>query len=244
MKDSAMPRARNIKPGFFVNPDLVELPPLTRILFIGLWCIADRAGRLADRPRHIKMTVLPGDSCDVDVMLWQLVEKGFIRRYSVDGVDYIQVENFAKHQSPHIKEPASTIPQPIEDKAVPCKPGASTMQAHLIADSGLLIPDTGLLNDELEAKPPEPMELPEWGYHGEIVRMKWKDWKKWIDNFPTLNVLEHVKSCEKTYLREKAEGKNPEKDWFWRTAQALAKAHQQKLAQQDEAAKVGAAIWM
>ena len=46
-----MARARNIKPGFFRNADLVEMPIEARLLFIGLWTLADRSGRLEDRPR-------------------------------------------------------------------------------------------------------------------------------------------------------------------------------------------------
>lgn len=48
-----MARARNIKPAFFMNDELAEIDPLGRLLFIGLWTIADREGRLEDRPaRH------------------------------------------------------------------------------------------------------------------------------------------------------------------------------------------------
>ena len=50
-----MARARNIKPGFFKNEFLADLPFETRLLFIGLWTLADREGRLEDRPRKIKM---------------------------------------------------------------------------------------------------------------------------------------------------------------------------------------------
>ena len=53
-----MARARNIKPGFFDNETLGELPALTRLLFIGLWCLADREGRLQDRPKRIKKELL------------------------------------------------------------------------------------------------------------------------------------------------------------------------------------------
>ena len=49
-----MPRARNVKPGFFKNELLAECEPLARILFEGLWCEADREGRLEDRPRRLK----------------------------------------------------------------------------------------------------------------------------------------------------------------------------------------------
>ena len=44
-----MARARLLKPGFFTNEDLCELPAFGRLLFAGLWTIADREGRLEDR---------------------------------------------------------------------------------------------------------------------------------------------------------------------------------------------------
>lgn len=103
-------RARNLKPGFFKNEDLVELPPLARILFVGLWCMADREGRLEDRPRRIKIEVLPYDDCDVDDLLDALEGRNFILRYQAEGKSCIQVVNFLKHQQPHYKEAASELP--------------------------------------------------------------------------------------------------------------------------------------
>jgi hypothetical protein len=105
-------RARNIKPGFFKNEVLAELTPLTRLLFAGLWCLADREGRLEDRPKRIKADIFPYDNCNVDKKLNHLRDKGFVLRYQVDGEGYIQVLNFNKHQNPHIKEQASLIPAP------------------------------------------------------------------------------------------------------------------------------------
>lgn len=107
-------RARNIKPGFFRNEDLLECDPLTRILFAGLWCMADKAGRLEDRPKRIKIEVLPCDNCDIDAMLDKLHSHGFIERYSVDGARFISIVNFGKHQTPHHREPESTVPPPPE----------------------------------------------------------------------------------------------------------------------------------
>lgn len=114
-----MARARNLKPGFFSNEILAECQPLTRILFEGLWCLADREGRLEDRPMKIKTAVLPYDNCDIDKLLNELASKqeqdgnpAFIIRYEVEGKRYIQVLNFGRHQNPHIKESASTIPAP------------------------------------------------------------------------------------------------------------------------------------
>lgn len=105
-----MARARNIKPGFFTNEDLVELDFATRLLFIGLWTEADREGRLEDRPKRLKMALFPADSLDVDAMLGELARMGFIRRYVAGGVKVIQVVNWGKHQNPHHTEKASVLP--------------------------------------------------------------------------------------------------------------------------------------
>ncbi|MCD8311252.1 MAG: phage replication protein [Firmicutes bacterium] len=110
-----MARTRNIKPAFFDNDTLGSLDPLIRLLFIGLWCIADRDGRLEDRPRRIKKTLLGYDDATAEEtsgMLQQLEDNGFIIRYEANGEKYIQVINFRKHQNPNMKEKASEIPPP------------------------------------------------------------------------------------------------------------------------------------
>ena len=110
-----MARTRNIKPAFFDNDVLGGMQPLTRLLFIGLWCIADRDGRLEDRPRRIKKTLLGYDDVtaeETDKMLQQLADNDFIIRYEIEGEAYIQIINFSKHQNPHIAEKMSEIPAP------------------------------------------------------------------------------------------------------------------------------------
>lgn len=107
-----MARARNIKPKFFTNEQLVGVSFAYRLLFIGLWTVADRAGRLADRPLQIKLQVFPGDDVDVNAGLDELVLAGLLLRYSVDGIKYIQILTFNKHQNPHKDESVSEIPAP------------------------------------------------------------------------------------------------------------------------------------
>jgi uncharacterized phage protein (TIGR02220 family) len=131
-----MARSRNIKPGFFTNDVLCELPPLARILFAGLWCHADREGRLEDRPKKLKAEILPYDSCDVDGLVQCLHSAGMVLRYSVDNIKYIQVIHFTKHQNPHVKEAPSVIPAPGLHSASTGNSGTSP------ADSLLLIPDS------------------------------------------------------------------------------------------------------
>lgn len=96
-----MARARNIKPGFFKNEDLAELEAFDRLLFIGLWCLADREGRIEDRPKRIKMELFPCDDYRVDVGIENLSRHGFIERFNVGDVSVIEVTNFVKHQNPH-----------------------------------------------------------------------------------------------------------------------------------------------
>ena len=103
-------RARNIKPGFFLNEDLVSLSAMHRLFFIGLWCYADRDGRFEVRPMRIKMAVLPADNIDVVETLADLEKIGMIEQYEVDGCKYCQIINFDKHQSPHARESKSVIP--------------------------------------------------------------------------------------------------------------------------------------
>lgn len=106
-----MARARNIKPGIMANERLAELPALARLLFIYLWMLADREGRLEDRPKRIAALALPYDrDMDVDDLLDQLAASGFIARYTVGELAVIQIINFAKHQTPHARESASQLP--------------------------------------------------------------------------------------------------------------------------------------
>jgi len=152
-----MARSRNIKPGFFTNDDLCELEPLARLLFAGIWTIADRAGRLEDRPKKIKAEVLPYDNCDVESFLDQLACRGFILRYESSGKRFIQVLAWGKHQNPHCKESPSTIPAPdgyecqpdqkqqkhsASTVQAPCEAQPLPEQAGLIPDSLNLIPDS------------------------------------------------------------------------------------------------------
>jgi hypothetical protein len=144
-------RARNIKPGFFDNELLAECSPLARLLFIGLWCEADREGRLEDRPKRIKARCLPYDEAECETLLTELSDRNFIVRYSAEGSDYIAVSGFVKHQNPHQREVPSVIPAPHNekhdlgsDKAQPRteQAGNCTGSARLVTDSPIPLPDS------------------------------------------------------------------------------------------------------
>lgn len=105
-----MARARNIKPSFFKNELLAEMDAFDRLLFIGLWCLADREGRIEDRPKRIKMELFPCDTYDVNAGLDQLTKHGFLRRYQAGDAAVVSIVNFHKHQTPHGTEKDSELP--------------------------------------------------------------------------------------------------------------------------------------
>lgn len=143
-----MARARNIKPGLFKNEVLGVADPLYTLLFQGLWLLADREGRLEDRPLRIKAEVFPyRDGIDMGAMLGWLAKAGFIRRYQCGELALIQILNFTKHQNPHKNEPES-IYTPPEEFGTETEEFGST---H--ADPGFRTPDSGLSNPASAVSP-------------------------------------------------------------------------------------------
>jgi hypothetical protein len=152
-------RARNIKPAFFSNEVLAALPCWQRLLFIGLWTVADREGRLENRPARIKMLLFPCDNVDIEAGIASLASAGFLTCYEVDGRRLIAIPAWRKHQNPHHKEAPSVLPAPSGQPCMDAKPEASPGQAPdkpatspgqapdtpeaSPADSGSLIPDPG-----------------------------------------------------------------------------------------------------
>ncbi|MFL9904658.1 hypothetical protein PQR71_42135 [Paraburkholderia fungorum] len=168
-----MARARNIKPGVMENEDLAELAPIARLLFIYLWMLADREGRLEDRPKKIKAKALAyDDGVDADELLKDLQVGGFIIRYEVDGGKYIQIINFLKHQKPHSNEVDSDLPPCNEELYTKekssfdqadkdCEPDAKAL-GPCISDSLIdRLTDPGLTDSLIPAETRLPPAAPE-----------------------------------------------------------------------------------
>lgn len=168
-----MARARNIKPAFFDNDELAEIPALGRLLFIGLWTLSDFKGDLEWREKRIKAQLLPYDNCDIKKLAINLDKSGFIRFYSDGDKIYLNICNFAKHQNPHKneREKGSDIPvysdhlrEAIDiaglainhDKSGLKRNGSDSNRAdslNLIPDSLSLIPDSGKQEENLSSPP-------------------------------------------------------------------------------------------
>ena len=104
-----MSRSRTLKPGFFKNEELAELGPYHQLAYEGLWILADREGRLEDRPKRIKIEIFPYYEVDMGKVLQELHDYNFIIRYEIEGNNYIWIPKFRDHQNPHPKEAKSTI---------------------------------------------------------------------------------------------------------------------------------------
>ncbi len=196
-----MARARNIKPSIMDNEDLADLEPLTRLLFIYLWMLADRAGRLEDRPKRIGAQALAYDrSADVNAMLDDLQRLGFILRYKAGSLACIQIVAFEKHQNPHVRESASELPAPEQGttKDKPKHNLGSAEPSPRSPDSGFLIPDslipdcvcetpahTQAVHNFREVMKSRPDLNPEtvfqaWKAHYSPDKRTWDKWLKWV----------------------------------------------------------------
>ena len=127
-----MARIRTIKPEFFTSEDIVSLSPLARLLYIAIWCEADKEGRLAWKPRTFKMRYLPGDDCDISQLCEELTACGLVVLYG-DGLAHIP--SFTKHQHVNPRESASNLPAPpgVRD-SLPRKVGKTMREAILERD--------------------------------------------------------------------------------------------------------------
>lgn len=157
-----MARARNIKPGFFTNDVLAEHnDPLGRLLFIGLWTLADCNGNLEWRSKRIKAQLLPYDDCDIKQLGINLDKSGFVRFYSDGDKILLHIPKFVEHQNPHKNErdkgPAVTpyseeLRQLIDLTTLTINPDLSGADPESDgtdpADSLLLNPDSPSLNPE------------------------------------------------------------------------------------------------
>jgi len=101
-----------LKPGFFTNENLALLPVRARLLYAGLWCLADREGRLEDRPERIKAALFPYERINIEPLLAMLHSAGFVKRYTAVYTRCLALPTFCAHQRPHPRERPSLLPPP------------------------------------------------------------------------------------------------------------------------------------
>ncbi len=113
-----MARIRTIKPEFFTSEDIVALTPHARLLYIALWCEADKEGRMAWKPKTFKMRYLPADTVDIDSLCAEIIAAGLVKLY---GEGYAYIPAFHAHQHINPRESASQLPEPPVGNAKPTR---------------------------------------------------------------------------------------------------------------------------
>ena len=113
-----MARIRTVKPEMWTDEKIVECSIPARLLFVGLFNFSDDNGNLVNSPRRLKMQVFPADVIDCEPLIKELIAHGLLSEYSVNGVSYLNIKGFNKHQ--RINRPSKTnIPKPnVSDYSV------------------------------------------------------------------------------------------------------------------------------
>lgn len=133
-------KTRLLHPEFFTDAKVQALSPNAKVLLLGLWVGCDDYGRGNYYPKQIEAAVFPVEAVDIESLLAEVVESGFIRVYSVGNQSYYEVPTWERWQSPKYKA-KSKIPLPGE---VGPNSGTSTDQV------GEILPAVLVLESELE----------------------------------------------------------------------------------------------
>lgn len=93
-----MARIRTIKPDFWTDEEIVELDPMDRLLFVGLWNFCDDQGYIDYRPKKLKMQIFPADDFDLPAAMERLRKSSLVDAYDAPTGVVAHIRNWSKHQ--------------------------------------------------------------------------------------------------------------------------------------------------
>lgn len=106
-----MARIRTIKPEFFMSEDIGELTVKTRLLYVALWCQADREGIGKFSPTALAAQCMPYEFSDFQACFTELQKNGHVVVYEAENKKYFYLPTFTEHQRPHHTEKESGFPE-------------------------------------------------------------------------------------------------------------------------------------
>jgi hypothetical protein len=170
-----MPRIRTIQPNFAHSNSIMHLSRDARLLFVQLWTLVDDAGRSRALPAELAAQLYALDH-DAPLLLpgWldELEREGCIERYTVDGIDYLRVVSWRKHQKIDRPTPSRLPAAPREPLASPREDSSSMPMASAS-----------------DAIPREPSEITEAWVLGEIEAIL-RDAREDRQHRPALRAIE------------------------------------------------------
>lgn len=108
-----MARIRSIKPEFWTSEQVMEISPLARLAFIGIWTFADDAGVHPASHKTLKAEVFPGDYLtaeDVLNLVGEMIAQGLVLEFTEGGKRFWYVTGWQRHQ--RIEKPTYRYPSP------------------------------------------------------------------------------------------------------------------------------------
>lgn len=148
-----MARIRTIKPEFPQSENVGKLSRDARLLFIQLWTIVDDAGRARAATRMLASLLYPYDD-DAKKLIerWmdELEQNGSIRRYEVDGAQYLEIVKWLDHQK--IDRPSPSRLPPYREPSSKPREESRASDADLVPSTLDLVPSISASADAPRAR--------------------------------------------------------------------------------------------
>ena len=116
-----MLRKRIISPELFASEKVAQLPHVSVVTFIGVWCYLDDYGRGVNNPALVKADVYPlrpkYTERKVAADLALFIRLGLLHRYVVNGYDLIHSPSWQEHQRISHAKASKLPPCPDHDPA-------------------------------------------------------------------------------------------------------------------------------
>lgn len=139
-----MARIRTIKPEFWTAEQVMELSPMARLLFIGMWNFCDDRGVHPVAYKTLKAEVFPADdllSSDVERLISEVMDQGLLGEFEAEGRRWWFVTGW-HHQV--INRPSkSRYPVPPRKAPLPTAAGRGESDVEMPAETS----DHGSLTD-------------------------------------------------------------------------------------------------
>lgn len=119
-------KRRTINPDFFSDTKTGRLNPVSQIIFIGMWCLADRDGYLEYDSDFIKCQILPYYKNTIEKNIEELISNGLVIKCNYMSKQLLYIVNFTKHQPIHPHEAKSLYPPIDSEDVIKC----NDMQVH------------------------------------------------------------------------------------------------------------------
>ena len=113
-----MARKRMIDPGIWSSEDFSKLSSFSKLIFIGLFSLADDEGRGKANPSYLKSMLFPYEegirSADIKKTLQEIASTMSVIFYTHDEKEYYALKSWGKFQTINKPTPSS-VPAPVSD---------------------------------------------------------------------------------------------------------------------------------